>query len=299
MEPDLLNGVAEVGSVALFAALLRWQRFLEVSGRCNPNTRRQYRRLLLSFVADVTCDPDWPGGRDPMHLTEDDVVAYISERTPARGETRNMTLKALRSFYGFAADRELVGRDPCRNLKPGRAKLVPAPSLGKDDLAALFTAAEGVDPRARWAIQLQYATGCRAGSLVALEPGDYRDGVLSFREAKGDLPYSLTLGGKGDEAVTRLLELRDYHPPKARRRPTLLGVGYSRYQQWVQEAGKRAGVDVWTHLIRHTTITRMAENPDVDVRTIMEVANWQDPRLLRRYAAASATRVRAAQDASL
>jgi len=33
-----------------FVLLRRWQEYLEVSGRCNANTRRQYRRTLIAFL---------------------------------------------------------------------------------------------------------------------------------------------------------------------------------------------------------------------------------------------------------
>lgn len=52
-------------------------------------------------------------------------------------------------------------------------------------------------------------------------------------------------------------------------------------------------VDLNSHLLRHTAITVLAER-HVDVRTIMELANWEDASLFRRYAAASDPNMRAA-----
>lgn len=279
-------------------ALLRWQRFLEVSGIANEKTRREYRRYLIVFLADITADPGWPGARDLFRITEDDVVAYLADYTAPQGQTRGMMTRALRSFYSWAVSSGLVETNPAARMRPARSKYAPAPSLSREETEALVVAAgEMRDPRAKPAIQVQLSTACRVGSLVALTVADVRLGeypAVRFYRTKGDRPYEVPLGPKGAEAAARLVELKDWHPPRSRRRPTLIGVGEERYRQWVREAADRAGIDhVWTHLLRHTTITRLAEE-GVDIRTIMELANWDDPKLLRRYAAASAPLMRKA-----
>lgn len=282
----------------IFDALLRWQRFLEVSGTANARTRREYRRYLLAFVADVMADPEWPSARDVLALTEDDIVEYLARYTAAKGPSRGMLLRALRSFYGWASSRDLIASSPVGRMKPGRSRYGPAPSLSVEQADALLRAAgEMRDPRAAPAIALQLYTGCRVGSLIAAEPADVDLGPLPsivFRVAKGDRPYRVPLGPRGTDAARRLVELKDWHPVTAKRRPTLVGVGEERYRDWLREAASRAGVGhVWTHLLRHTAATRVAES-GADIRTVMELFNWEDPRLIRRYAAASDERMRQA-----
>lgn len=165
----------------------------------------------------------------------------------------------------------------------------------------MLTCAEQVDPRARWALQLQYATCCRAGSLVAVHPADVEQTPngpkLHFREAKNDDPYTVVLGSTAIEAVEELLGLLDYTPKRVKeRRPTLVGIGYSQYEAWVKRVELLSGVELRSHLLRHTAITRLAEDPDVDVRTIMEFANWKDPTPFRRYAKARDPRLRKAAE---
>lgn len=280
----------------LFDALARWQRTLEVSGRCNANTRRQYRNVVFAWCATITTDVDWKGVRDPLLASEDDVVLYVKDVNP-KGGYRNMVLRGLGSFYGWCADREILLPNPCRHLRPKDRKYGPAPSLTKAETRRVLAAAEHVDPRARWAIQLQYATGCRVGSLIAVEPRDleWSPPFVHFRVVKNDDPYGSPLNEDGVQAALKLLGLIDYTPPTvATRLPTLLGVKYGAYRRWLLDAGERANVDVWTHLIRHTTITRMCEDPTVDFRTVMVQANWHDPTLVDRYAQASNERRRAA-----
>lgn len=251
----------------------------------------------MNFLADLMADPGWDGARDPFAVTEDDVVAYLHE-IPAQGQKRTLLIKTLRSFYGWLAERDgpdgrpLIVRNPMRHIRPVKIRdRRDAPSLSPDQLELVLACAERVDPRARWAMQLQYATACRAGSLVALVPSDLeqtpKGPKLHFREAKGDLPYTVVLGTKAQEAWCELIALIDYKPPTATgRRPTIVGVGYTQYENWVKRAEALSGVAVRSHLLRHTALTRMAEDPSVDVRTIMEFANWQDPSQFRRYAKA-------------
>ncbi|HXF71159.1 MAG TPA: tyrosine-type recombinase/integrase [Actinomycetota bacterium] len=271
-----------------FVLIRRWQDFLEVSGRAGPNTRRQYRRYLLSFLADVL--------KDPREITEDEVVAYLAG-LDGRGEMRGMTIRALRSFYAWAEERGLVA-NPVRRIKVPPRKYGPAPALSPAELERFLAAAGRLpDPRARPALELMYATGARVSSLCAVMPQDVdlERGRIAFRVAKHGQPYAVPLGPRGLRAARELLELRDWRPRNVReRRPTLLGVGPFVVWRWCKAAGGLAGLEVHPHLLRHTFATRLAEDPRVDVRTWVELMNHRDASLLRRYAAASEERMRKA-----
>jgi integrase len=289
-----MAGTATEGTTEgnVFLALGRWQRYLEVSGRCNANTRRQYRRAVFAFLADLFSSEEWDRPCSLGAITEDDVVAYLADIDPKSG-MRAQTLKGLRSLYAWACARDEALRNPVGRLVPRKPKMRKKPSLSPEQTAAVLdAAAELHDPRARWAIQLQLATGCRVGSLLEVLPEDIRDTpkgpTIYFSEAKGDKPYEIALGPRGREAVAQLVDLLDYRPVRVtHRRPTLIGVGYQAYRQWVAKVSIRSGVNLTTHLFRHTAITRWAEDPKVAPRTIMERANWADLSQFRTYADAS------------
>ncbi len=276
------------GRVGTFVLLRRWQDYLDVSGRANPRTRQQYSRRIVAFCADTLLELE--------DVSTDDVVAYLRDLDP-HGQTRGMVLRALRSFYGWAAERELIVPNPVGRLRVPRPKYGDAPALSPDELEAVLKAAERIDPRARPALDLAYATGARLGSLAAIMPEDVDLGRnwLAFRVAKnGDL-YGVPLGDRGRRAAEQLLALMAYTPTRVRtRRPTLIGVGESTISSWAKRAGEDAGVKTWTHLLRHTFATRLAENPEVDIRTWVELMNHRDGSLLRRYARKSDPRLRQA-----
>jgi integrase/recombinase XerD len=270
-----------------FQLLRSWAEYLSVSGTVSQVTLRQYRGMLIRFLADTLLPLE--------EVTEDDVVGWLARQSP-RGPMRGQMLRALKSFYGWATARGHVQADPTARLRIRKQRYGRAPSLTEEELEAVLRAAEQLDPRARPTIELMYATGARLGSIAAVMPEDVdlERAWVDFRQAKGGQPYGVPLGPRGLAAARRLLELRNFRPPTAAsRRPTLIGVGPARIRQWVEEAGRRAGVRVWPHLLRHCTITRLAAS-GVDVRTIVEFANWRDPSQLRRYAAPVDANLRAA-----
>jgi integrase len=271
--------------------MLRWQLSLEVSGRCNANTRRQYRNVLVDLVGRVVAAPEWLGSRDPLALTPDDVVLYLRD-LPEQGGARNQAIKALRSFYGYLFDRQIIARHPLGAIKPRRRRRHGRPpNLTDEELERVFGAAERIDPRARPAMELAFETGARIGSLVAAMPEDVHleepEGPwVWWRVAKNDDPYESPLSPAAVRACERLLELRAWHPKHAAsRRPTLVGVGSGQLWSWVNEAGERAGVKAWPHLFRHAFAYRVTNDPRIPPLVAAGLMNHKDTSQLTVYAA--------------
>jgi site-specific recombinase XerD len=250
------------------------------SGRYAETTQRQYVRYMTGFLGDVLI---------PLEiLTEADIIRYLDD-LPPRGGMRGATLRTLKCFYRFAVIRGYMDDDPTWDLRIPRQKYGEAPSLTEQELAQVLVMAEKLDPRARPTLELMYATGARVGSICEVLPEEVnlvRQSIY-FRVAKGDKPYTNPLGPRGMRAALKLLELRDFVPPRAgKRRPTLVGVAPVVVQRWAKESGEMAGVRVWTHLLRHTFCERIANNPATPELVTVELMNWRDGAQLRRYASA-------------
>ena len=269
------------GELATFQLLRRWAEWMEVSGRHAATTRTQYRRYAIAFIAATLIPLD--------ELTEDDVVEYLAT-LPAKGAMRGQTIRALSSLCRFAHRHGAITSDPMAYISVPRRKYGDAAYLEPDELEQVLTAAERLDPRARPALELMYATGARVGSFCAVMPEDVdlRKQTIHFRVTKGDKPYTNPLEGRGLAAATRLLELRDYVAPHGpqHRRPTLVGVGPVVIQRWAKLAGEMVGIKVWTHLLRHTFCERIANDPNVPEIVVVELMNWSDSSQMRRYAKA-------------
>jgi integrase/recombinase XerD len=244
--------------------------------------------------------------KNPLEMTEDDLLDLFrrpkGDPLHVTPNMRGMLLRAAKSFYRFAVEHGHIEREdnPTLHYRIPRPKAGEAPSLSEEDLTAVLDAAERIDPRARWTLQLAFATGGRVGSLVEVMPEDVdlRKRWITFRVTKNDDPYGVPLPDAGVEAVQELLRLIEWTPRTVKvRRPTLIGVGTASVWSWANRAGQAAGVKVWPHLLRHTYATRLAEDPDVDIRTWIELLNHKDASLLRRYAKKSDPRLRAAMGA--
>ena len=107
---------------------------------------------------------------------------------------------------------------------------------------------------------------------------------IYWRVAKFDDPYDSPLSDRAAWAAGELLELRDWHPARAKRRPTLVGVGPQRIYQWVQSSGEFAGLHFWTHRLRHEFAHRVANDPQVPPFVASRLLNHHDTRLLDVYA---------------
>ena len=274
----------------IFALVVEWSEWLSARGT-SERTIDQYWRYLLAAGHHA--------GKDPREFTERDVVQVVASY-PSRGGGRAMVIRAMRSFFTWAEDGEMLV-NPAKRITVPRSKLGPAPRLSKEELEAVWSAAEAIDPRARPTLVLLYFTGARIGSICGVTPEHIRrdrQGNLSiyFAIAKGDSPYELPLAApEAAQAVDDLLGLMEFKPKMAvARRPTLVGVGEGTVWKWVSQAGKRAGVHAYPHLVRHTFASDLAQDPDVDLRTWVEAMNHRDGSQLRRYAAASEPRVRTA-----
>jgi integrase/recombinase XerD len=278
---------------SIFALVNEWAEWLGARG-LSERTIDSYWRYLLAAGRLA--------GKDPREFSERDVVEVMSAY-PAKGGGRAMAIRAMRSFFAWAVDVEVAEMllNPARRITVPRSKLPPAPRLSRDELGAVWTAAEQIDPRARPTLVLLYFTGARVGSIVGVEPEHIRTdrlGGLSiyFAVAKGDFPYELPLEApEAIEAVEELRGLLDWKPKMAvARRRTLVGVGEGTVWKWVSKAGALAGVRAYPHLVRHTMLSDLAQDPEVDVRTWVQVSNHRDGSQLRRYAAASEPRIRGA-----
>lgn len=268
--------------VDTFLMLRAWQDSLEAKGKLSEHTRQQYGRTMVAFFSVVLKPWD--------EITPTD-IAEVLRTTTSRGGYRDLMLKSLFSFYRYAAKHGGI-EDPTTEFGFRRRRSGPPDYLTREDLERLFVASEAVDPRARPTLELMYATAARIHSVTELRLDDIDVGHRSIRfmlGVKNAATYSLPLGPRAYAAALRLLELSDYVPRYGKRREgKLVGVGDQSVRNWMQAAARKAGLDirVYPHLLRHSALTHLANDPAVSVATITTVANWQDPTPFRRYAAA-------------
>lgn len=269
-----------------FELLRLWTDYLEVRD-LSPNTIRQYRMGVLSFLERTLLDP--------CEVTETDVVRHLHDLS-AKAGAKASRLRALQSFYRWAERRGFVVEDPTRDIHAKKKHPGPAPFISEEDMIRLFLAAwahRPHDPRRAPTLIFLYGTGARIESACSVTPEDVHGKSVDFRVAKGDRPYRQPLGPSAQWAVEELLRLRDYQNPRTKTRlPTLVGVKAGRVWQWVNDAARESGVRAWPHLMRHTfgTVTAGSTDP----ATWADLMNHSDLSQYRRYAGVYESRKREA-----
>jgi len=264
----------------LFDALRRWDNFMQASG-LSPVTRANYRYWLLRFGADIMVDP--------CTVTEDDVAAYLASLS-ARGQARQQVLRALKSFYAWAARRGAVAQNPVEEFRFISARAGPAASLSAHEVCRLVHAAANRNPRRAWALILLLETGARIGSLAGVRPADTgteTGEIIRFRVAKHNRPYALPLSPLAAEAVRELL-------PGAN--GTLIGIRKESLWRWCHEAAVDAGFPPGRrhpHLARHTAATALLRRTK-NVRLVQEFLNHADLTQMHRYVAVTNDEMREA-----
>lgn len=270
----------------------RWTEFLSITGY-SAKTTEGYEYWFWRYV---TRSPKTVGHFCvPPETSEDCIVAYLAG-LPKNGHSRGGSLRALKSFYGYALARGIVQFDPTARLKIPRPKYGAVEAPSRDELIRLLVAATWRSERRGWAILLAAATGARRESLCNVEAEDVHGGYIHFRIAKGGKPYRVPLSHSAYAAVDGLMT-----SPRPRRGPTtewrskLVGVSPAGFWMWVSEAASDAGLKAHPHSLRHFFGSELPVG--TDPRDWQELMNHSDLSQYARYRQPNAQRLREAVEA--
>lgn len=266
--------------MSTFIVLHGWRDSMQAQSRLSAKTQRLYMRQVIGFLVD-----------HPKPLNEITAADVQASVMGASASQRNLLLQALKSLYRYAGKTYGMA-DPTEEFMVRKAKRAGPPEyLSREELEALFTAAEPLDPRARPTMELLYGTAARIHSVTELRPSDVdvQFRTVTFRVTKNDQPYSLPLGPRAFAAALRLLDLLEFKPRRGQRRPGyLIGVGDESVRVWMRKAGAAAGLErrVYPHLLRHSALTALANDPDVSVAVVTAAAGWSSPEPYHHYVTA-------------
>jgi integrase/recombinase XerD len=248
---------------------------LAVERNLSPRTVEAYRRDLLQFDA-------WLGTRNVGldGVERATLRSYLGTRRDGGLSARSSAraLSALRSFFRFLVNNEILAADPTANLRsPSLWRTVPH-ALSSDEIEALLEAPDSntdLGIRDRAMLETLYATGLRVSELVGLtvdrvrlDPGFVR--VIGKGRKERLVPL-------GDSAVSRLDDyLQNARPELNRQRLSELFLNHrggplTRQGFWKILRGHavRAGIGspVSPHVVRHSFATHLVEN-GADLRAV-------------------------------
>lgn len=255
-----------------------WDEWMKARN-LTDRTRYQYRYAVNRFLAYLTPP------RHVSRVTETDLVVFLTSHG-TRGPVKTQYMKGLRSFFGWAAEREEVSgvspaTDPTRNIRP---KVPPPPepdaySLG--EVVALVRAAATRSQRRADALQVIYGMGLRRIEMCRLRQDDLeweRDRVLVT--GKGAWRRYLSLSD-----VTRdpLRRLADYH------RDPVLDLTPERLTAWAHDAACDAGVKRpgrSVHILRRSFASHLRAE-GIDILIVSKLLGHANLATTQRYFASS------------
>ena len=211
--------------------------------------------------------------KEPNELTEDDVKAYMAEKTTDKSSSSIIVfLSSLRYAYS-----NILKNDITQGIKrPKRERKIPA-VLTKEEVKKLFDATP--TKKSKLMLQLIYACGFRVSELINLKVNDlnFEEMIGYVRQAKGkkDRVFNIPkfLAKKLEKQYKKQQENNQeflFTGPKGRLTDRNL-------QKIVRVVAKKAGINkkVSPHTLRHSFATHLLEN-GTDIRMIQELLGHAD-----------------------
>ena len=271
-------------------ALTFFRRYLERKNYA-PHTIRSYLHDLRGFFAQ-----QYP---DVLTVTSTDVECYI-ERQQAQGlspTTINRRLCALRRLYVYLREERAYDLVVPVRLTHYLKKDRPLPHPLKDEeVQRLLTVIQDVRDRA--IVTLVLRAGLRVQEVVNLELDhlDLARQQLMVRGGKGGKDRRVYLSQDAVSALEGYLQQRsDGHCPclflvqKGIHKGQ--GISVRGVQKRLEHYGRKAGVQVSSHRLRHTFATNLLEG-GADIVTVQELLGHASVITTQRYTRVSNQKVR-------
>lgn len=249
------------------------------------NVRGYSAHTVRAYGTDLAAYLEWAtrAGVDPIRLSHRQLRLYLAEMDRARYARRTIArrLAAIRSFFAFLVDREIVDSDPASILSAPKLPSRLPKTIQDEALAALLAAPDTATPvglRDRVVLELLYATGIRVSELSGLDLADVDSAQGQLRVfGKGSKERIVPLHKMALGALAQYLH--DGRPAllKAPNDALLLSTRGNRLSQdairklmkrYLAETG--AALSVSPHTLRHTFATHLVEG-GADLRSVQEL----------------------------
>lgn len=241
------------------------------------------------------------------------VRAFLADLTGEQGLARTTVARkaaSVRAFFRYLARRGIVARSPVQNIVTPRKRVSLPNYLGEDAVADLLRAPDTSRPdglRDRAILETLYASGIRAGELVALDCADITpdtqsgEGVLRIRRGKGNKERIALLGRSAMDALnTYLSEGRPLLNGKSARGGSD-ALFLNRFGGRLSDRGIRRLFDkycdsvaaahkITPHTLRHTFATHLLDN-GADLRIVQELLGHADLSTTQVYTHVSTSRM--------
>jgi len=261
-----------------------FETYLDLEGK-SPNTIRMYSYYVRRYL-------EW-GGK----LNSRSALRFLARlrREGYSNRSLNLVVQALRAYFRFeGAD------DEAEKLKPPKVPRSLPKALTRDEVKRLLSVIPPTRRRDRLIVLLLYGAGLRVSELCNLKKGDIDldRALIIVRSGKGakdrvvPIPEFLAeeirayLKTRSDSSEYLLVEERR----KEKDRLSTKTVWYL-----LKKYGKKAGIEVTPHKLRHSFATHMLER-GVDIRAIQELLGHSNLSTTQIYTKVTVEHLRKAHE---
>lgn len=200
--------------------------------------------------------------------------------------TRARKVAALRSFFDYLVDEDVVGANPCAYLASPKLPLKLPNILSEQEVLALLSAPTLDKPagyRDRAMFEVLYGSGLRVSELVGLNAGDVDQLGFVRCLGKGNKERIVPIGSHALKAVAAYL---DYTRPRLLKNPReralflnsrgqrLTRQGFWKIiKAWAKEGGIKKNIS--PHMLRHSFATHLLRH-GADLRSVQEMLGHAD-----------------------
>ena len=258
--------------------------YLDLEGK-SPNTIRMYTYYVRRYLEE----------RGDLNFRS--ALRFLARlrREGYSNRSLNLVVQALRAYFRFEGlDEE------AEKLKPPKVPKSLPKALTPEDVRKLLSVIPPTRRRDRLIVLLLYGAGLRVSELCNLKKSDVDldRGIITVRGGKGAkdrvVPISTTLAKeiktylkeRDDSSEYLLVEVR--RNAKDKLSPKTVWYLLNRY-------GKKAGVKVTPHMLRHSFATHMLER-GVDIRAIQELLGHSNLSTTQIYTKVTVEHLKKAQE---
>ncbi|WP_297535546.1 site-specific tyrosine recombinase/integron integrase [Thermococcus sp.] len=261
-----------------------FETYLDLEGK-SPNTVRMYSYYVRRYL-------EWGG-----EINARSALRFLARlrREGYSNRSLNLVIQALRAYFRFEGYDE-----EAEKLKPPKVPRSLPKALTRDEVKRLLSVIPPMRKRDRLIVLLLYGAGLRVSELVNLKRGDVdlERGIIVVRGGKGAKDRVVPIPEFLVEEIRSYLETRsdssEYLLVEERRRSK---DKLSTKTVWylLRKYGKRAGVEVTPHRLRHSFATHMLER-GVDIRAIQELLGHSNLSTTQIYTKVTVGHLKKAQE---
>lgn len=252
--------------------------YLKIERAMSPNTTSSYLRDILAFLQWYQDEAE---GTDLSGVNSDYILDYFKERKDLSKRSQARLLSALRSFFAWAVQEDMVSANPCDGVDmPKLGRYIPS-VLSVEEVEALIDSTDGTTLaglRDRALLELLYGCGLRVSEAATLKSSDVYEKEAFIRiVGKGNKQRLVPIGEPAMDAIKAYLAVRPSSLD-----PVLDDVIFhNRFSKplsrisifkMIKRQALMAGIrkEISPHTLRHSFATHLVEN-GADLRVVQEM----------------------------